>query len=97
MTWTFFFRRLLQNPSYYGLEGLDETNVNVYLTGIVDKALNTLNDSACIEYQDNDLISTNFGRIASYYYLSHLTVLHFKENLSGMLSLEEILEVIFSL
>ena len=23
MTWTYFFRRLLQNPSYYGLEGVE--------------------------------------------------------------------------
>ena len=42
MTWTYFFRRLVQNPTYYGLEGVDETNINVYLTRIVDQALNTL-------------------------------------------------------
>ena len=23
MTWTYFFRRLVQNPSYYGMEGLE--------------------------------------------------------------------------
>ena len=43
MTWTYFFRRLVQNPSYYGLENFEEMNVNVYLTRIVDDALNTLN------------------------------------------------------
>ena len=39
MTWTYFFRRLLQNPSYYGLEGVDETNVNKYLSTIVHNTL----------------------------------------------------------
>jgi activating signal cointegrator complex subunit 3 len=24
MTWTYFFRRLVQNPTYYGLEGVDQ-------------------------------------------------------------------------
>ena len=44
MTWTFFFRRLVQNPTYYGLDGVNETNINGFLTQIVDKALTTLNE-----------------------------------------------------
>jgi hypothetical protein len=26
MTWTYFFRRLVQNPTYYGLEGVDQVH-----------------------------------------------------------------------
>ena len=50
----------------------------------------------CVEYDDDDrgLISTTLGRIASYYYLSHLTVQHFKDNLCNDMSVEEILEVL---
>lgn len=33
MTWTYFFRRLVQNPSYYGMEGLEAEDVNSFLTG----------------------------------------------------------------
>ena len=77
-------------------QGLDESNLNVYLTKIVDKALNTLNDCFCVDFEDDDrgLISTNLGRIASYYYLSHLTVQHFKHNLNGKMDLEEVLQVL---
>ena len=98
MTWTYFFRRLVQNPSYYGLDGLDESNLNVFLTDIVDKALNTLKDSSCIAYDEDDmgLISSNLGKIASYYYLSHLTVQHFKDSLSGNMTLEDVLMVSFT-
>ena len=55
MTWTYFFRRLLQNPSYYGLEGVDQTNVNKYLSSIVQNTLRTLADSYCVEIgEDGD-------------------------------------------
>ena len=70
--------------------------MNIYLTKIVDKALNTLKDCFCVDFEDDDrgLISTNLGRIASYYYLSHLTVQHFKQNLNGKMDLEEVLGVL---
>ena len=76
--------------------GVDETNINVFLTDIVEKALRTLNESSCLEFDDDErgLISTTFGRIASYYYLSHLTVQHFNDSLNGELSLEELLIIL---
>jgi activating signal cointegrator complex subunit 3 len=96
MTWTYFFRRLVQNPSYYGLDGVDETNINVYMTGIVEKSLGTLQKSFCIDYDENDvgLVSTTLGRIASYYYLTHLTVQHFRHNLRPNMSRYEVMEVL---
>ncbi len=39
LTWTFFFRRLLQNPAYYDMEGTDAADVNAYLSGLVNKTL----------------------------------------------------------
>ncbi len=96
MTWTYFFRRLVQNPTYYGLEGVDSTNINVFLTGIVEKALQTLQDSYCLVVDDDDrgVSSTVLGRIASYYYLTHTTVQHFTDNMSADMSLEEVLLVL---
>ncbi len=54
LTWTYFFRRLLQNPTYYDLEGVDETNLNWYLTSMVDDTLGSLFDSGCIEENEED-------------------------------------------
>jgi len=42
LTWTFFFRRLLQNPSYYGLGDTDEEDVNAFLSGLVEDNLAAL-------------------------------------------------------
>ena len=37
--------------------------------------------------------ATTLGRIASYYYLSHETLLHFDEKLNGNMTIDQILEV----
>ena len=53
ITWTYFFRRLLQNPSYYGLEGVDESNLNHFLTGTIRTALATLENCYCVEFDED--------------------------------------------
>ena len=83
ITWTYFFRRLMRNPTYYGLEGVDETNLNKFLSDTVERALGELYDSGCLDFNDDEaekggsnngdaVFATTLGRIASYYYLSHL-------------------------
>ena len=80
MTWTFFFRRLLQNPSYYGMEETDEEGLNSFLSGVVGKALDQLEMSYCLETDEDGrtVYSTVEGRIASYYYLAHTTLQHLR-------------------
>ncbi|KAL2267588.1 hypothetical protein VTJ83DRAFT_4865 [Remersonia thermophila] len=83
LTWTFFFRRLHKNPSYYGLEisaGEHNTTVaqqvaNDYMISMVDKSLAELAESKCVEvYPNGDVDPTPLGKIMSYYYLSHKTI-----------------------
>ena len=85
LTWTFFFRRLHKNPTYYGLEiSAEEHRDNPltarqlaadYMVELVDKSLDKLAESDCVLVHSNgDVDSTPFGKIMSYYYLSHLTV-----------------------
>ncbi|KAI4156082.1 MAG: hypothetical protein LQ341_000057 [Variospora aurantia] len=85
LTWTFFFRRLHKNPSYYGLDiSADEHNTvaaqhlaNDYMVEMVDESLQELADSDCIALHSNgDVDFTPLGKIMSYYYLSHKTIRH---------------------
>lgn len=85
LTWTFFFRRLHKNPSYYGLEiSAEEHNsieaqklANEHMVGMVDHSLAELEKSRCIEVQGTgDVDPTPLGKIMSYYYLSHKTIRH---------------------
>ncbi|EHY59058.1 putative steryl acetyl hydrolase mug81 [Exophiala dermatitidis] len=85
LTWTFFFRRLHKNPTYYGLEmsaeEQQESQISArqqaadYMVSLVDKSLDDLAESECVLVHNNgDVDSTPFGKIMSYYYLSHLTI-----------------------
>lgn len=86
LTWTFFFRRLHKNPSYYGLEiSADEHNTGTaqqlaadFMIDLVDQSLAELNDSSCVSYEaDTGYVDpTPYGKIMSYYYISHKTIRH---------------------
>ena len=85
LTWTFFFRRLHKNPSYYGLEISSEDHNTIaaqqlaseFMVGLVEKSLDQLAESMCITLHSNgDVDSTPLGKIMSYYYLSHKTIRH---------------------
>ena len=97
LTWTYFFRRLLENPSYYKLQSIEPRDVNVFLGDLVDAVVNELADSNCVVVTSDDAgvsyEATFFGHLASYYYLSHKTMLHFQENLKRDSTLTELLSV----
>ncbi|KAJ9224018.1 hypothetical protein DTO207G8_8311 [Paecilomyces variotii] len=84
LTWTFFFRRLHKNPSYYGLEISAEEHNTIaaqqlasdFMIDLVDKSLSELAESSCVVFDSatGDVDPTPYGKIMSFYYLSHKTV-----------------------
>lgn len=52
VTWTYFFRRLVMNPSYYHLEDTTSSAINVFLSEVVADVLNQLQNSHCIELEE---------------------------------------------
>lgn len=100
LTWTFFFRRLHKNPSYYGLEiSAEEHNTiaaqqlaNDYMVEMVDKSLQQLAESDCIALHSNgDVDSTPLGKIMSYYYLSHKSIRHLIRHVTRDANFEDVL------
>ncbi|CAG4955228.1 unnamed protein product [Parnassius apollo] len=96
LTWTYFFRRLLKNPSYYKLDSLEPQDVNYYLSNLVQTRLDALLNANCVEIEEDQrtVHSTWMGRIASYYYLSHKTMAHFSSHLNGNLNFDDLLRVL---
>ena len=100
LTWTFFFRRLHKNPSYYGLEISSEEHntiaaqqlANDFMVELVDKSLGELAESGCVALHSNgDVDSTPFGKIMSYYYLSHRTIRHLVKHAKRDARFEDVL------
>ena len=96
MTWTFFFRRLLLNPSYYGMEDVAEEGLNSFLSGVVGKALDELEMSYCLQTDEDGrtIYSTVEGRIASFYYLAHTTLQHLRDSLEQDMTTEQMLQTL---
>lgn len=63
LTWTYFFRRLLQNPSYYNLPGLEKENINRYLNELSDATLSKLIESHCLDF--NEVCTKNLSRLST--------------------------------
>ena len=52
VTWTYFFRRLIMNPSYYHLDDTSSTGINKFLSEVVQNVLVQLQNSYCIEIEE---------------------------------------------
>ncbi|KAI9005728.1 Sec63 Brl domain-containing protein [Hyaloraphidium curvatum] len=83
LSWTYLFRRLQMNPTYYGLDDSSPASVAMYLSELVSSTVHDLAASYCVEeVGEMDLVPTTLGRIASYYYLSHRTMKIFKDRIT---------------
>jgi len=73
LSWTYFFRRLPKNPSYYGGTEKD------FLVDMITKVFKVLDQSGCINSTSSGVSPTRMGKIASFYYLDHRTIAHFQK------------------
>uniref|UniRef100_A0A671V6M3 Activating signal cointegrator 1 complex subunit 3 n=1 Tax=Sparus aurata TaxID=8175 RepID=A0A671V6M3_SPAAU len=96
ITWTYFFRRLVMNPSYYNLEDITHESINKFLSNLVERSLRDLECSYCMEIKEDDrtIEPLTYGRISSYYYLKHQTIRMFKERLRAELPIHELLSIL---
>ncbi|TPX48749.1 hypothetical protein SeLEV6574_g01875 [Synchytrium endobioticum] len=83
LTWTYFYRRLPMNPTYYGLESTDAHSISVFLSGIIEKTINDLCEAGACDVEGGFYVRpTVLGRIASYYYLQYRTLDMLKKRLT---------------
>lgn len=48
MTWTYFYRRMTQNPNYYNLHNVSHQHLSDHLSELVENTLSDLVNSKCI-------------------------------------------------
>jgi pre-mRNA-splicing helicase BRR2 len=95
LTWTFLYRRLTKNPNYYGLTGVTHRHLSDSLSVLVEKTLQHLEESHCINVQDEmDLAPLNLGMIASHYYIQYYTVDVFSSSIKENTRFKALLSVL---
>ncbi|KAK3630927.1 Pre-mRNA-splicing helicase BRR2 [Elasticomyces elasticus] len=95
-TYTYFYRRLLANPSFYGLTDTSHEGLSTYLSEQVETTLKDLSDAKLIEIdEDEDTISPlNAAMIAAYYNISFITMQTLLLSLKRTTKLKGILEIV---
>ncbi|KAI4181858.1 MAG: hypothetical protein L6R41_006356 [Letrouitia leprolyta] len=97
-TYTYFYRRLLTNPSYYGLTDTSHEGLSTHLSELVENTLKDLAEAKIIEVDEEDdtITPLNAAMIAAYYNISFITMQTFLLSLTGRTKLKGILEIVTS-
>eukprot|EP00761_Pharyngomonas_kirbyi_P009639 gb/GECH01009656.1/.p1 GENE.gb/GECH01009656.1/~~gb/GECH01009656.1/.p1 ORF type:complete len:2079 (+),score=534.85 gb/GECH01009656.1/:1-6237(+) len=63
LTWTYYFRRIIQNPCYYGLKDASQKEINRHLSTLIERVFTELIASGCIvEETRKDLEDEDYNR-----------------------------------
>lgn len=95
-TYTYFYRRLLSNPSYYNLHDTSHEGLSAHLSELVEQTLKELVDAQLIEHDEEEdaITPLNPCMIAAYYNISFITMQTLMMSLNGKTSLKGVLEII---
>lgn len=100
ITYTYLYRRLQLNPSYYGIKSISADGLSEYLSELVEDTLKDLADSKLIELdtedEDSEIKPLSGCMIASYYGISFITMQMFMEALDRKSRLKKLLEIVSS-
>ncbi|GAT28918.1 pre-mRNA splicing helicase [Aspergillus luchuensis] len=98
MTHTYFYRRLLANPSFYGLADVSHEGLSTFLSELLENTLKELSDAKIVDLdeEDDSVSPLNAAMIGSYYNISFITMQTFLLSLSARTKLKGILEIVTS-
>ena len=100
IAWTFFYRRVQQNPNFYNLVGTSDVHKNDHLSELIEAAVEELVEAECLFVQEDDrgeeaaLVPINGGMIASHYYINVSTISIFVKYIKETSKWKNILEIL---
>ncbi|KIW33062.1 uncharacterized protein PV07_04561 [Cladophialophora immunda] len=97
-TYTYFYRRLLANPSFYGLNDTSHDGLSTHLSELIETTLKELSDAKIIDLdeEDDSVSPLNPAMIAAYYNISFITMQTFLLSLTARTKLKGLLEIVTS-
>jgi len=95
-TYTYFYRRLDGNPSFYGLKDGTMDSINEWLSSTVETTLKELAEAGMVELdeEDDSLSITTTGAIADYHNISFITMQTLNLSLTGKSKHKAIMEIV---
>ncbi|OJJ46243.1 hypothetical protein ASPZODRAFT_16841 [Penicilliopsis zonata CBS 506.65] len=98
MTYSYFYRRLLANPSFYGLSDVSHEGLSTFLSELVENTLKELSEAKIMDLDEEDdtIAPLNAAMIAAYYNISFITMQTFLLSLTARTKLKGILEIVTS-
>ena len=97
-TYTYFYRRLLANPSYYSLTETSHEGLSTHLSELVESTLKDLAEAKIVDLDEEDdtVMPLNAAMIAAYYNISFITMQTFLLSLTARTKLKGLLEIVSS-
>lgn len=97
LTWSFYYRRLAQNPNYYNLTGVSHRHLSDHLSDLVEATVADLEEAKALTVEDDmELSPLNLGMIAAYYYISYSTIELFSSSLTAKTKMKGLVEILCS-
>ena len=97
LTWTFYYRRLTQNPNFYDVQGATHRHVSDHLSELVENVIGDLEEARCVAVDDDvDVSPLNLGMIAAYYSIQYTTVELFASSVGPKTKIPALLEILAS-
>ncbi|PNS20329.1 Pre-mRNA-splicing factor brr2 [Sphaceloma murrayae] len=95
-TYTYYYRRLMANPSFYGLTSTTQDGFNTHLSDLIETTLKELSEANIVEIdeEDDSITPLNACMIAGYYNISFITMQTFLLSLKRNTKLKGILEIV---
>lgn len=95
LTLTFYYRRLAQNPNYYGLQSVSHTHLSDKLSELMEETLKDLEQAKAIAIEDEkDLSILNAGMISAFYYIRYTTIELFNSSLTAKTKMRGLIEIL---
>jgi pre-mRNA-splicing helicase BRR2 len=95
LTWTFLYRRLPKNPTYYGLQGTTNVHISEFLSEMVETIMGDLEESRCVKIADEgDVSALNLGMIGAYYYIQYKTIDIIASSITAKTKIRGVLEIL---
>lgn len=96
ITWTYYFRRVMKNPQYYGIVEGSIESMKEFLIKLIDKTVDVLVKHKCVQISEDGLglEPTFLGRMASFYYLKYQTVSWLDSQLKAKMPIRELVRVL---